>query len=322
MLGAGLEQPDRHHVVVADGRGRAGLGRQETLAGGVPALERHRVPEDQRALGTEPGASKGGPVPVLAVADPRVAPRRDDQRDPTVPQTGEVRHHLGGGGRPVDPHRRDAGPLHLAVQEHHRDVGALRHLGQVLGRALGRAEDEPVRAALEQVRDVPPLALGIPPAAGEDQAVARRGELVLGPARHVREEGARDVAHDEADRLGLPADQAAGDVARVEPELRDRLLHPRAGQRGDVILAVDEAGHRLVGHAGDPGDVPDGHSLPRSGWAHRWAPIRVTGHTLASRSGQCQSAGRCRARRPGRRSRRRRLAGGGHWTTPGPVLDS
>src|SRR5262249_23667950 len=67
----------------------------------------------------------------------------------------------------------------------------------------------------------------------------------------------------------------------MEPEPRDRVLHARASRRRDVVFAVDEARDRLMGHAGEPRDVPDGHPLPRRGWTQCRAPFRVTGHTLA-----------------------------------------
>src|SRR5262245_57896623 len=82
----------------------------------------------------------------------------------------------------------------------------------------------------------------------------------------------------------------------MEPEPRDRVLYARASRRRDVVLAVDEARDRLMGHPGKPRDVPDGHSLPRRGWAQCRAPFRVTGHTLATRPATVNAPSRTRER--------------------------
>ena len=195
--------------------GRCASARSRSPARWPPSSDMaSRKISDRVGAEAEPG--QRGPVPVLPVADPGVAPGRDDQRDASMAEAGEVRRDLGRGGRPVDPDGGDVGPRDLAVEEDHRDARAPRHLRQLVGRALRGAEDQAVRAALEQVPDVPELALGVAPAAREDQAVPRRRQDVLGAARHVGKEGARHVAHDEPDGLRPAADQAPGDVTRLE----------------------------------------------------------------------------------------------------------
>src|SRR6185295_13170398 len=137
-------------------------------------------------------------------------------------------------------------------------------------------------APLEQVADVAPLALGIAAAVGEDQAVAGLREHVLRPAHDVGEERTRH----EADRLRAPADQAARDVARAEAERGDRPLDPGPRLRRDAALAVDHAGDRLMGNAGDAADVPDRRALASRWQRHGNTPGPASGRSMW-RKGLC-----------------------------------
>ena len=58
------------------------------------------------------------------------------------------------------------------------------------------------------------------------------------------------AARDQADGAGAVRRQRTGRVAGAVAELVDGLLHFRAGGVGDVGRMVDDAGDRLVAHAG------------------------------------------------------------------------
>jgi hypothetical protein len=160
----------------------------------------------------------------------------------------------------------------LAVEKHHRHAGVPGKGRELVRAAAGRAEDETVGAAVEQVLDVATFDLGVAAAAREEEAIAERRQDIFGAAHDVREEGTRHVAHHDTHRERLTACQAPGDVVRVEPELGNGALDARARGRRDRELAVDHTRDRLVGDEGAPADVSDGGALLPERDRHSWHP--------------------------------------------------
>ncbi len=67
------------------------------------------------------------------------------------------------------------------------------------------------------------------------------------------------VGHQDRDRLHGTAGQRPGGAVRAKAEPSDSLEDLVAGRRFDLGAPIDDAGHRLVGDACGPGDVPDAH---------------------------------------------------------------
>ena len=76
----------------------------------------------------------------------------------------------------------------------------------------------------DEVLDIFTLEPQVALAVAEEDAVAGPPRRGLGAAHDRREERVDDVGHDQADRLRLLRDQAAGDPVRHIVELGDRFL--------------------------------------------------------------------------------------------------
>ncbi len=126
-----------------------------------------------------------------------------------------------------------------------------------------RAEDQAVDQVVAQTRGH--LALTLPEAVGlvdQHRPAVLGGRLhdgagQLGEVRHV------EGGHGQGDHAGPSLAQAAGGQVRPVVQVVDRRLHPLAGVRLHVQVAVRDVGHRLDRHPGSRRDVaqPDHHAL-------------------------------------------------------------
>jgi len=147
---------------------------------------------------------------------------------------------------------------HRTIDEHERKIAPLeRHEVGLRAIAHGR-DDEPFGPVGDHVLHVLLFEGQIAFAVAEQDAISRAACHRLGPAHEDREEGIRDVRHDETQRPALAGHQAAGDAVRNEVELGDGPLDAPPCFGTDARDAIDHARDRHGRDAGSSSDVTDG----------------------------------------------------------------
>ena len=194
-----------------------------------------------------------------------------------------------GAGDLVDADR-PAGLRLVALDHDHRGAQVLLGAGD-LERVVGAADqDDRLDALVAQVADrVDELLAGQALQVGRADEVAGLATGRLDGAVHGARAPEAALGADHADGRRAPGDQRAGGGVGAVAELPDRLQHPLAGLRAQVVLAVDDPRDGLVGDAGEAGDV--GH--------HRRPSAGGRGAVSVTTAAGWRSAGRRRRRAAG-----------------------
>ena len=178
--------------------------------------------------------------------------------DPATPDGDQV---LDGCTCRADVVHRDVvgGPTEDALSEHHeREVDEGQQVA-VLSAEPFWTEEQAIGLPqpVGQDRD---LALSVAAGLADDHAQVALRCRSDHCVRQLGEVGLPHLRYGEAEQSGPPRPKAPCGVVGSVAELRDRLLHPRAGDRAHVGVVVHHVGHGLGRHAGDERDVAHGHS--------------------------------------------------------------
>nr|WP_274383892.1 hypothetical protein [Saccharothrix deserti] len=118
-------------------------------------------------------------------------------------------------------------------------------------------EDDGLGLVLAHRVDQGQFAIGVAVRRADQADPSFRRGLLLDPVSDVGERGADEVADDERDGPGPPADQRSGLGVDDVVEVAHRAQHPAAGGRRDGVVAREHARHRGRGDTGRRRDVPD-----------------------------------------------------------------
>ena len=200
-----------------------------------------------------PKLSQGGLVALelLGIAEPA---RGVEKGDAAMAELEKMRDGVEGAAPVVDRHGVDAGVAIVAKSDHGKVRFAERQdvLEPVV---IGRVDEDAVDLARAEDVERADLVLANVVAGGEHQRVAVRVELALDRARGKSERRVHDIGQDQADGLGRPADERAGDmIGQIVEALGGREDEvPRL--LGDSQAAAKRQRHGVDGEAGRRGDI-------------------------------------------------------------------
>ena len=179
---------------------------------------------------------------------------------------GEPPDHLVVGEDPIAAHVR----VIVAVDHHDLDAEAGQVAEQVrIAGGVRRRQHDPVDLPLAQHVELRALLLRVLVRAAEQQAVAARADGGLETGDDFHEEGGHQVGDDDAECVGAPERETAGDRVGLVAELGDLGEHPRARGVADVLAVVEDLGDGRDGHAELSGDP-----FHRGGGRHRSCVLR------------------------------------------------
>ena len=146
----------------------------------------------------------------------------------------------------------------LRADRHGRDTVFLQQLQCILGITQGRAQDKSFNPLFAQFPDRAQRVRSLLAFLDNDVRICVMSP-VQQPPQHGAEEGVVRVDVDEADGDRVGAGQAARRLVGTVAEFLDRLLDFIPRRRPNVVLVVDDPGHRHRRNAGHSGDVVNGN---------------------------------------------------------------
>ena len=247
-----LHRADGGHVVHRENRRRARFELQDLLRRPVTADLVDRGLEDQARPNGKPASSRAAASPCNLSRPVETSSASVMWAIAAVADREEVLAHPARAGDVVE---RDAVAVEVGDMAVDEDQGkaSLHEPEEVAPRPVAdRSDDEALYAMRYEVADIVALEPQVALAVAQKDAVAGLARRRLRATHDRGEERVRDVGNDQADRLGLRRDEAAGDPAGSVVERGDRLLDLAACLGSNARLAVDDPRDAHRGDAGQP----------------------------------------------------------------------
>jgi hypothetical protein len=156
----------------------------------------------------------------------------------------------------VTEHGRGCDVWHMAVDHHHTLTArqVMRQVGMIAWR--GR-QDQPIYLFTEKYLHITDFFLDTFGCIAQNEAIVALVSGGFNCGRDLREIGILDVRDEEANRIGLPAAQAAGQHIGLVVKIFDGLLDTSRSIRMHMAALIEHMRHRRSRNVCFLGNVPD-----------------------------------------------------------------
>ena len=209
--------------------------------------------DDERRVERDAGVAQGRRIAVVFLAVAERA-RRIEEGDGTMAEPDQMLDRLVGAAAIVDADDVEAG-VGIGDEEDDR-IARFAQRPDALELAMGgRIDEDAVDLARAEDVERGDLLVEDVVARREHQTVAARRQLALDRAGGERQRRVHDVGEDQADGLGLAADQRLGDLIGEIVQLSRRGEDEIAGLLRDAPALAQRQRHRIRREAGGERDI-------------------------------------------------------------------